>query len=131
MISMDKTAKMLDEIASVLPKEFYKKLNGGILLLPEMKMHPENEHSNSANLYIMGQYNYSSSMGRYITIYYGSFAKLYGNLAEEIYKEKLRETLLHEFTHHIESLAGDRSLEIKDKEKLERYRKDIWSSNID
>jgi len=119
MISMDETGEMLDEIAEELPIEFYEKLNGGILLLPDVKLHPENKNN---DLYIMGEYHYSSAMGRYIEIYYGSFAKVYGNLPREEYKDKLRHTLLHEFTHHMEGLAGDRSLEMKDKVEIERYK---------
>ena len=34
----------------------------------------------------------------------------------------VRETLAHEFTHHIESLAGERGLERKDEEFME----DFW-----
>ena len=63
-------------------------------------------------------------MGRLIRIYYGSFEKLFGYLEEEELKEKLRETLFHEFTHHLESLAGERDLEIQDAKQLARYRKE-------
>ena len=112
MITIEETGEILDEIAEELPAEFYEKLNGGILLLPEVKMHPESKNN---DLYIMGQYHHDSVMGRYIQIYYGSFAKIYGDLPREEYKEKLRRTLLHEFTHHIEGLAGECGLELKDK----------------
>ena len=35
--------------------------------------------------------------------------------------EQLREVLRHEFTHHIESLAGGRGLEIKDEKQIRDY----------
>jgi hypothetical protein len=60
-------------------------------------------------------------MGRYITIYYGSFSHVYGHLEKKALKEQLRETLKHEFTHHIESLAGERGLEIKDARYIADY----------
>ena len=120
MISIDETEEMLNEIAEELPKEFYNKLNGGILLLPDVKFHPEGQNG---DLVILGQYHYSHMMGRYIEIYYGSFQRLYGFLPKEEYKKKLRKTLYHEFTHHMENLAGERGLEIKDKMKMEEYRK--------
>jgi len=120
MFSIDETGEMLDEISEELPDEFYEKLNGGILLLPDVKMHPESKND---DLYIMGQYHYSSVMGRYIEIYYGSFAKVYGNLPKEEYKDKLRHTLFHEFTHHIEGLSGEHGLELKDKVEIEKYKK--------
>jgi predicted Zn-dependent protease with MMP-like domain len=67
-------------------------------------------------------------LGRYIAIYYGSFEKVYGNCSPEEQKEQLRRVLIHEITHHIESLAGERGLEIKDKAELEKYKQ---KNNID
>ena len=40
---------------------------------------------------------------------------------EEALTEQLREVLRHEFTHHIESLAGERGLEIKDEQQIRDY----------
>jgi hypothetical protein len=61
-------------------------------------------------------------MGRYIIIYYGSFVALYAHSKPEKIRKELWETLLHEFTHHIESLAGARGLEIKDELEMARLR---------
>jgi hypothetical protein len=120
MVTIDQAEVMLEEIAAELPREFYQKLNGGILLLPDVKMHPARR---ADDLYIMGEYNYSREMGRYIVIYYGSFERLYGHLSPEAMREKLKKTLVHEFTHHIENLAGERGLEIKDAQDMARYRR--------
>ena len=119
MISIEEAGEMLDEIAEELPQEFYKDLNGGILLLPDVKTHPEPDDY----LYILGAYHNSVGMGKYIVIYYGSFERVYGFLSAEQLKEQLRKTLLHEFTHHLEGLAGKRGLEKKDEERMERYRR--------
>ncbi|MCL1849604.1 MAG: metallopeptidase family protein [Clostridiales bacterium] len=119
MLSFEEVGEILDAIAEEVPKEFYHGLNGGILLLPECKQNPDDS---AYGLYIMGEY-VRNHMGRYIVIYYGSFAEVYryGGSPERI-KEELRETLFHEFTHHVESLAGLRYLEIKDEVKLARLR---------
>lgn len=118
MITFEETGDMLDAIAEELPKEFFRDLNGGILLLPEARQDP----SDSAyGLYIMGQYVHDQ-MGRYIIIYYGSFAAVYPHHSPEKIREELRETLFHEFTHHVESLAGVRNLEIKDELNVARLR---------
>lgn len=122
MVTIEEAQVMLDEIAESLPMEFYKDLNGGILLIPEAKV---SAHAINNDLYTMGQYHHSGSMGRIIYIYYGSFEKLYGHLSPEKMKEKLRDTLLHEFTHHLESLAGEKGLEKKDEEQLRKYRNPI------
>jgi len=118
MVDFDEVGLMLDEIAAELPKEFYKELNGGIILLPEVK---KNRISGSNDLYIMGEYHRGGGLGRYIAIYYGSFERLYGHLTRDALKAQLAHTLKHEFTHHMESLAGERGLEKKDEQFLTDY----------
>ena len=54
--------------------------------------------------------------------YYGSFVALYNDLPPEKLREELRETIIHEFTHHIESLAGECELEVMDELEMERFR---------
>lgn len=121
MVTIDEAQVMLDEVAEELPSGIYKELNGGILLLPQAKMSP---HAVCDDLYILGEYQSGGSMGRLIKVYYGSFAKLFGYLEGEAFKSKLRETLFHEFTYHLESLAGEKDLEIEDEKQLKRYRKE-------
>lgn len=110
--------EMMEEILQELPKEFFQELNGGVILLEEAKIHPE---ARSNDLYILGTYTNRTGLGRYITIYYGSFMKIYGSLSREHLKEKLRDTIYHEFTHHLESLAGFRDLTEKDREFIRNY----------
>lgn len=114
---IERTQEILDALAEELPEIFYRELNGGILLLEDVKMSPEVE-----GLYIMGEYVKSHSLGRMIKIYHGSIKACYGEIPESLYAEKLREILRHEFCHHIENLAGDKSLEIEDQVRLNRYK---------
>lgn len=118
MISIEEVEKILDEIAAELPQEFYKELNGGIILLPEAKLDPLARNN---DLYIMGEYHSGGGLGRYISIYYGSFERLYGHLSREALKKQLARTLKHEFTHHLESLAGEDDLEEEDELFLQDY----------
>ena len=115
MISLADAGNILDMLAEELPQEFYRELNGGILLVPEEKRSPYGD-----DLFIMGEYCITS-LGRMIKIYYGSFQRMYGWMDEGQLTEPLREVLRHEFTHHIESLAGERGLEIKDEEQIRAY----------
>ena len=121
MISFDEMGDWLDEIAEQFPQEFYTDLNGGILLLPEAVEDPEFP---PGEMYILGEYC-CDQMGRYINMYYGSFAALFPDLDDDKLYDELYTTLAHEFTHHMESLAGERGLEIKDAVELERYRADL------
>lgn len=118
--SIDQVHEMLDEIAEELPIGFFNELNEGIVLLPQVKIHPES--TKGKDLYIMGQYSRSIT-GRNIKIFYGSFKTVHKNISRELLYEKLKDTLLHEFTHHLESLAGERGLEIKDAKDMEKFRR--------
>ena len=62
-------------------------------------------------------------MGRYVSLYYGSFVQVYRGRSVEAQKQGLKEVLYHELTHHIESMAGVRDLEVKDEIFIAEYRK--------
>ena len=118
ILSFDEAGDLLDQMAEEFPEEFYQELNGGISLLPEVREDPQGQ-----DLYIMGEYC-NDMMGKYINLYYGSFAALAEteNWTEEDWEDELYTTLAHEFTHHIEGRAGERGLEIKDEQFMEEFR---------
>ena len=118
MVSIDEMQTMLDGIAESLPDEFYTQLNGGIILMPQTK---RDRRKGGEGLYILGEYYRGGNLGRYIAIYYGSFERVYGYLPKERLAEQLAATLKHEFRHHLESLAGERGLEIEDEQFLADY----------
>ena len=120
MVTIEEAEDILESVAENLPPEFYKELNGGILLLPDVKI---SKQPWGENLYTLGEYIVSSSMGKYIAIYYGSFEYVFGDsVSRQMIAEELRKTLLHEFTHHLEHLAGEKKLEIEDERRLRMYR---------
>ncbi len=112
IISFDEAGKILDRTAESLPVEIFKDLNGGINLLHDTV-------EDADGWLVMGMY-IIDNMGSRIEIYYGSFeAAFEGSSYEEVEKE-LIDTLKHELTHHIETLAGDKSLERWDEaQKME------------
>ena len=73
VLSFEQAGELLDRMAEEFPPEFYDELNGGICLLPEAKHDPEFPEG---ELYIMGEYRNSGMMGKFINLYYGSFAAL-------------------------------------------------------
>lgn len=118
--NIDRVHEMLEQISDEIPQDFYKDLNGGVVLVDHAKKHAETRPDYP--LYIMGEYQ-RSAIGRQIIIYYGSFKNAYPHLSEKRLYDRLKETLLHEFTHHLENLAGERGLEIKDAERINSYRR--------
>ena len=120
MMSIDAMQELLEEIAAELPDVFCAELNGGILLLEDTVLAPE---ALDEDLYTMGEYCEDPLMGSYIVLYYGSFAEICQDMTEEEIREEIRATLLHEFTHHLESLAGERGLELEDERELAAY---LW-----
>ena len=118
MCGIEEFDQMLSEIADEIPAEIFNRLNGGIILREECMLHPEGE----GDLFIMGQYSCRHDLGRCIYIYYGSFMRTHGHLPREALREQLRATLLHELTHHLESLAGEKDLALQDRRKLEEYK---------
>jgi predicted Zn-dependent protease with MMP-like domain len=119
MLTIDEVEILLDEVAGEIPQDFYRELNGGISLQEDVKMH---DAAVAGDLYILGDYH-RDAMGRYIYIYYGSLMRNYGQYSAGQMKTRLRQLLIHEFTHHLESLAGERGLELKDEFEMEQYKK--------
>ena len=108
---------MLDEIAMELPEEVFRDLNGGVSLLAETK---QSDKDPEGGLYTLGEYR-RDQMGRYIVIYYGSLCAVHGGSTEKNMRKHLRRVLTHELTHHLESMAGERDLEIEDAKDLHNY----------
>lgn len=119
MISFERCAQMLDEIADSMPFELYRDLTGGLSLLPQQKIHPKAVNN---DLFVLGEYR-RDCLGRYIVFYYGSLTRVYGHLNEEQFYEKLRKVLAHEVRHHNEYLAGIDDLILYDNEQINDYLK--------
>ena len=116
--SYEQVGDWLEEISAGFPDVFFDQLDGGIQLEEEALPDPEFP---PGEMYIMGEYCHDL-LGRYIVLYYGSFAALLAEEDEETWKDELFTTVAHEFTHHIEGRAGERGLERKDEQFMEEFR---------
>lgn len=117
--SIDRIDEILGDLAEAIPDKYFKGLNGGIVLLEEAKLHPEDL---AGDLYVMGDYQRLNGTCT-IRIYYGSFKRLYTHLSEDELRNKLDGVLKHELTHHLEYRAGLRDLEIEDANDIHMYKK--------
>jgi len=125
MLTFEEAQEAMDELVDELPPEIFKGLNCGVALIPDTTY-------SSNGLLILGQYHVEPrGLGRYVTIHYGSIFASHGHLPPEQFREKLKDVLHHELTHHLENLAGDRSLEIKDAHDVGRMLARRWRMKKD
>ena len=124
MCSIDEVNALLDDMAETFPEALFHGLNGGINLLEEAR--PDEEFP-TGEMYILGEYC-EDMLGRYINLYYGSFAALADREKwdRDTWLDELRTTLSHELTHHMEALSGLHALDDQDAEELERWRLSDW-----
>jgi hypothetical protein len=121
MLTYEEFEELLKEVTLEIPEDLFRFLNGGVNPVHDIRMHPESD--GTLPLYVLGHYHHDPrGLGRYITVYYGSFVRIHSYLSPERQKEELRKIVRHEFRHHIESLAGERDLEIEDAQDLAKYR---------
>lgn len=97
-LSLDQFEALATAFIDEIPQRLCAGLNGGFILLPEVKKDGE--------FYVMGEYVEDGVMGCSIILYYGSFVGLLEDSAREEWEEELKDTILHELRHHLESLAG-------------------------
>jgi hypothetical protein len=108
LLTFEEAQEALDELIDGLPPEIFKHLNCGVALTHETLY-------DNDGLLILGQYHVQPhGLGRYVNIHYGSMWEAYGYLPPRAFRRELRRVLHHELTHHLECLAGDKSLEIQD-----------------
>ena len=119
-LSFDEAGALLDELAAPFPEALFEGLNGGVNLREEVMLDPDFP---DREMYVMGDYR-DNLLGRYINLYYGSFAALAEkeDWTLEDWREELRQTLSHELTHHMEARAGLHALDDRDAEELEAWR---------
>ena len=103
MLSFEDFTRILNEEVEALPEYVHEKLNGGVLADSNVYLHPGRV---ADDLYIFGTYSADPVFGKQIVLYYGSFAAVLGDSSESAYREKIRETVRHEFLHHLETRAG-------------------------
>lgn len=120
--SYDEFSDLVEEVYDEFDKKYFDGLNAGIIIEENIFYHPE---SVDDDLIALGAYR-RDLLGNSIVIYYGSFMKMFGYLEKEDLKEKIKSTLGHELTHHLEFSAGENGLEVEDLEFINKYKETKW-----
>ena len=120
ILTIDQVNDALDEMAEGFPQVLFEELNGGVNLLEEALPDPQFPEG---EMYILGEYC-EDVLGRYINLYYGSFAALAEreNWDQDTWADEFYTTLSHELTHHMESRGGLHALDDRDAEELAQWR---------
>ena len=119
-MSIDEYRKIISDLQDELPEEFFRDLNGGVIVSEAMVI-PDYARGN--DLYTMGQYQVFSGI-RQIVMFKGSFDRIYPHANAAEARKLLRGILRHEFRHHLEALGGihnSSSLEAQDERKKQAY----------
>ena len=101
-MELDEFTEFADKLVNTeVPPALLRELNLGIVVLPQEK--------DDGEYLITGEY-ITEEIGSHIILYYGSFDEVLQGETREVWEENIRETIMHELQHHIESLAGDEKL---------------------
>ena len=116
----DTFCEIVSDLMDELPEPFFKDLSGGVVVEERALA---SEYARADDLYTLGTYTVSP-LGRQVALYYGSFRRLFPFSRGERLVQQIRDTLRHEFRHHMEFLAGMHgkdSLEEVDRQQMRRY----------
>ncbi len=127
VLSFEQAGDLLDTLAESFPEALFDGLNGGVNLQEEAV--PDQEFP-KGQVYILGEYC-DDLLGRYINLYYGSFAAMAENedWTEEDWEQELRQTLSHELTHHMEGRSGLHALDDKDEAEMAAWQEEYGESD--
>lgn len=127
VLTFDQAGDLLDELAEAFPEALFDGLNGGVNLQEEAV--PDQTFP-KGQVYVLGEYC-SDLLGRYINLYYGSFAAMAENedWTEEDWRAELQQTLSHELTHHMEGLSGLHALDDRDEEEMAAWQEEYGESD--
>ncbi len=112
-MDLDEFTQYADHVINTeVPQPLLRDLNLGIIVIP----HAQRDDG----FYVLGHYSVNR-LGRHIALFYGSFRAILRGQPRRVWEQRIRETIRHEFRHHVETLAGDRSLAIEDAKQRLRY----------
>ncbi|MBQ8305740.1 MAG: metallopeptidase family protein [Blautia sp.] len=121
MLTYEEFKDIVEEELELLPEYVYKELNGGVLVEEYTYMHPARV---ADDLYILGIYSVDPILGKQIRLYYGSFMATMGYRSIEDIRLQVRDTVRHEFLHHLETnagLFGKGTLIEEDRDRMRTY----------
>ena len=102
-MTLEEFSEIVEEEMALLPDYVYEELNGGVIVDESAYLHPGRV---AEDLYILGTYSSDAFLGKQIVLYYGSFMATMAGMGSKAIRAQIRDTVRHEFQHHLETRAG-------------------------
>lgn len=118
-MDIDTIHEILNDIVDDIDPALFEGLNGGVVLIDEVKYHDE---AINEDLVVLGEYRRYGVI-KQISIYYGSLESQYSHYNYDQLKNRLKELVNHELRHHVEYKAGLDDLVDEDNDFINKHKK--------
>ncbi len=122
MVDIEEFTSMVESVMDELDPRYLEGLNGGVLVLEEVRQHWDAP----PGTLVLGEYVVRPWLGSHIAIYYGSFVSVYPGMDRQRLLLRVRDVVLHELRHHVETRAGVKDLALADRERIAR----MWHGSL-
>lgn len=119
MMTLEEFTQAVDDCVQRLPPALFERLNGGVEVSPRAV--PVSGSAPSEPRYTLGMYHRAHGMGCWITLYYGSFGRVFGHMDASLLLCEIEKVLRHELRHHMEDRAGVTDLIDEDRRRSREY----------
>ncbi|MBF0498885.1 MAG: metallopeptidase family protein [Candidatus Riflebacteria bacterium] len=119
MISLKRFEEITDRELRRIPDR-YKRGVAGFFVIPRALR----QSGSLTGVYILGHYHTNNRhMGSTVTLYYGSFRRVFRGRSERKIRREISRTLAHELLHHWEHRAGRDELGDEDRRRLNAWKR--------
>ena len=123
-MDLDTFSNLADAYLEQIPERFLLDAQGEpIPVIIEEKA--RRNKGDPPGVYILGEYITPEYLPPQVSLYYGSFVRLFRDEPVTTWEDELWETLVHEIRHHVEHMAGVFDLDREDLQELAGMWKEV------
>lgn len=124
MIDLRTFEHMVAREVDRIPLRYRRRVNGIFVLRRAYR-----EPGSLTGMYVLGHYHPNNGhLGATVTLYYGSFRRVFRGRSLKVYRREIAKTIAHELLHHWEFQAGRDELGDEDRRNLARWRQRLGVS---
>ncbi|MFZ2956326.1 MAG: metallopeptidase family protein [Candidatus Ozemobacteraceae bacterium] len=119
MVSLKRFEELTERALRRIPAR-YKRGVTSFFVIPR----PLRQSGSLTGVYILGHYHPNNGhLGSTVTLYYGSFRRVFRGRSERVIRREIAKTLAHELLHHWEFRAGRDELGDEDRLRLNNWKR--------